>query len=94
MVTKAYPPQFKAVAVALYRSRPGATITEVAHGLGVSRATLRTWIRIDDSRRARGPPPLKSPAWSRRTGSCARVSPSWRKLGRSCARRPPASREK
>ncbi|MFD1148678.1 transposase [Saccharothrix hoggarensis] len=33
---KHYPPEFRAEAVALYRSRPGATIKSVAQDLGVS----------------------------------------------------------
>ncbi|WP_435849279.1 transposase [Streptomyces lavendulocolor] len=36
MVRKHYPSEFKADAVALYRSRPGATIKEVAADLGVT----------------------------------------------------------
>jgi transposase len=51
MVMKHYPPEFKADAVALYRSRPGATIAQVADDLGINRETLRTWVRIDDQRR-------------------------------------------
>jgi transposase len=51
MVMKYYPPQFKADAVALYRSRPGATIVQVADDLGINRETLRSWIRLDDQRR-------------------------------------------
>lgn len=54
MVMKHYPVQFKADAVALYRSRPGATIAQVAEDLGVNRETLRSWIRIDDERRGGG----------------------------------------
>ena len=37
MVNKHYPRQFKDDAVALYRSRPGATIASVADDLGVNR---------------------------------------------------------
>ncbi|MFF4331402.1 transposase, partial [Streptomyces sp. NPDC001591] len=33
---KHYPPQFKADAVALYESRPGATIRSVATDLGIN----------------------------------------------------------
>ncbi|MGW2672598.1 transposase, partial [Streptomyces sp. NPDC001272] len=33
---KNYPPEFKADAVALYQSRPGATIRSVAADLGVN----------------------------------------------------------
>src|SRR5437762_12316429 len=51
MVMKHYPAQFKADAVALYRSRPDATIAQIADDLGVDRETLRSWIRIDDQRR-------------------------------------------
>lgn len=51
MVMKHYPPEFKADAVALYRSRPGATIAQVADDLGINRETLRSWIRVDDQQR-------------------------------------------
>ncbi|QCX82679.1 Transposase (plasmid) [Streptomyces sp. YIM 121038] len=47
------PAEFKADAVALYRSRPGATIKSVAAGLGVNAATLRNWIRASGGRRSR-----------------------------------------
>ncbi|MFB9855206.1 IS3 family transposase, partial [Micromonospora andamanensis] len=58
MVMKHYPAEFKADAVALYRSRPGATIAQVAEDLGVNRETLRSWVRVDDQRRGAvaGPP--------------------------------------
>ncbi len=42
---KHYPPEFKADAVALYRSRPGTTVAAVAADLGVHPETLRSWIR-------------------------------------------------
>ncbi|OKI41025.1 transposase [Micromonospora sp. CB01531] len=51
MVNKHYPAEFKADAVALYRSRPGATIAQIADDLGVNRETLRSWVRADDRRR-------------------------------------------
>ncbi|WBB52370.1 IS3 family transposase [Verrucosispora sp. WMMD573] len=54
MVNKHYPPEFKAEAVALYRSRPGATIASIADDLGVNRETLRSWVRLDDERRGGG----------------------------------------
>ncbi|MFE7037845.1 transposase [Streptomyces sp. NPDC057621] len=38
---KHYPAEFKADAVALYRSRPEATIKSVADGLGMKTGTLR-----------------------------------------------------
>ena len=54
MVNKHYPAQFKADAVALYRSRPGATIAQIADDLGINRETLRSWVRADDQRRGTG----------------------------------------
>ncbi|MCD9146180.1 IS3 family transposase [Streptomyces albireticuli] len=51
MGMKHYPAEFKADAVALYRSRPGATIKSVAADLGVNTETLRNWIRAADGRR-------------------------------------------
>lgn len=49
---KHYSAEFKADAVALYRSRPGATIKSVATDLGVNTETLRNWIRAADGRRS------------------------------------------
>ncbi|WP_189281297.1 transposase [Streptomyces atratus] len=49
---KHYPAEFKADAVALYRSRPGATINSVATDLRVDTGTLRNWIRVADGRRS------------------------------------------
>lgn len=57
MVNKHYPPEFKAEAVALYRSRPGVTIASIADDLGVNRETLRSWVRLDDQRRGGVPRP-------------------------------------
>jgi len=55
MVMKHYPAEFKADAVALYRSRlPHVTIAEVADDLGINRETLRNWIRVADGRRSGG----------------------------------------
>ncbi|HCA88334.1 MAG TPA: hypothetical protein DEQ61_24440 [Streptomyces sp.] len=51
MGMKHYPAEFKADAVTLYRSRPGATIKSVAADLGVNTETLRNWIRAADGRR-------------------------------------------
>lgn len=51
MAMKHYPAEFKTDAVALYRSRPGATIKSVATDLGVNTETLRNWIRAADGRR-------------------------------------------
>ncbi|MCZ1014100.1 transposase [Streptomyces noursei] len=48
---KHYPAEFKADAVALYRSRPGATLKSVAADLGVNTEMPRNWIRAADSPR-------------------------------------------
>src|ERR1700754_1140297 len=63
MANKHYPAEFKADAVALYRSRPGATIAQTADDLGVNRETLRSWVRADDRRRS-GPAGPVGPAGS------------------------------
>lgn len=54
MANKHYPAQVKADAVALYRSRPGTTIAQIADDLGINRETLRSWVRADDQRRGGG----------------------------------------
>ncbi|MEU2856617.1 IS3 family transposase [Streptomyces syringium] len=52
MGMKRYPPEFKADAVVLYRSRPGATVKSVAADRGGGNTeTLRKWIRAADGRR-------------------------------------------
>ncbi|MEU7191928.1 transposase [Streptomyces sp. NPDC045369] len=48
------PPQFKADAVALYQSRPEATIRQVAADLGIDPETLRNWVRVAGASRSRG----------------------------------------
>ena len=62
MVNKHYPPEFRADAVALYRSRPGATYASIADDLGINRETLRSWVRLDDERRGAGGPRQPRPA--------------------------------
>ncbi|WP_329182824.1 IS3 family transposase [Actinacidiphila glaucinigra] len=54
MVMKNYPSQFKADAVALYQSRPEATIRQVAADLGINPETLRNWVRAAGASRPRG----------------------------------------
>lgn len=54
MVMKNYPPEFKADAVALYQSRPGATGRQIAADLGINPETLRNWIRAAGASRPRG----------------------------------------
>ncbi|WP_406434034.1 transposase [Streptomyces sp. NBC_01589] len=51
---KNYPPEFKADAVALYQSRPEATIRQVAADLGVNPETLRNGVRAAGASRSRG----------------------------------------
>jgi transposase len=51
MVMKAYSSEFKADAVALYLSDPDHTYSSVGQDLGISRETLRNWVR---TARARG----------------------------------------
>ena len=55
MVNKHYPQQFKADAVVLYRTRPGATIALIADDVGINRETLRSWVRADNQHRGAGP---------------------------------------
>ncbi|WP_328436037.1 IS3 family transposase [Streptomyces sp. NBC_00425] len=51
MAMKDYSDEFKADAVALYESTPGATCKSIAADLGVNRATLREWVLRDRERR-------------------------------------------
>ncbi|MET8412993.1 transposase [Streptomyces sp. NPDC005195] len=51
MAMKDYSGEFKADAVALYESTPGAIYKSIAADLGVNRATLRAWVLRDRERR-------------------------------------------
>lgn len=51
MAMKDYSDEFKADAVALFESTPGATYKSIASDLGVNRATLREWVLRDRERR-------------------------------------------
>jgi transposase len=51
MAMKDYSDGFKADAVALYESTPGATYKSIAADLGVNRATLRVWVLREQERR-------------------------------------------
>ncbi|MFG2785741.1 transposase [Streptomyces prunicolor] len=51
MAMKDYSDEFRADAVALYESTPGATYKSIAADLGVNRATLREWVLRDRERR-------------------------------------------
>ncbi|MFE7230180.1 transposase, partial [Streptomyces sp. NPDC057596] len=47
MAMKDYSDEFKADAVALYESTPGATYKGIAADLGINRNTLRAWVLRD-----------------------------------------------
>jgi transposase len=51
MVMKVYSPEFKADAVALYLSGPSHTFDGIGKDLGISRETLRNWVRVERARR-------------------------------------------
>ncbi|MFD1275928.1 IS3 family transposase [Streptomyces kaempferi] len=51
MAMKDYSDEFKADAVALYESTPGATYKSIAADLGINQATLREWVLRDRERR-------------------------------------------
>lgn len=55
MAMKDYSDEFKADAVALYESTPGATYKDIAADLGINRATLREWVLRDRERRGIAP---------------------------------------
>ncbi|MFB7109189.1 transposase [Streptomyces sp. NPDC056291] len=75
MAMKDYSDEFRADAVALYESTPGATYKSIAADLGINRNTLRAWVLRDRERRGVGPaaPPAggKAPA---RDGQAAPAS--------------------
>ncbi|PZH18852.1 hypothetical protein C1I97_03280 [Streptomyces sp. NTH33] len=51
MVMKVYSPECKADAVALYLSGPSHTFEGIGKDLGISRETLRNWVRAERARR-------------------------------------------
>ncbi|MFJ1709450.1 transposase [Kitasatospora sp. NPDC088346] len=55
MAMKDYSDEFKADAVALYESTPGATYKDIATDLGINRETLREWVLRDRDRRGTAP---------------------------------------
>jgi len=61
MVMKVYSAEFKADAVALYLSDPKNTFEGVSKDLGVSRETLRNWVRVERARQGRGAGTSRSP---------------------------------
>jgi transposase-like protein len=61
MAMKDYSDEFKADAVALYESTPGATYKDIAADLGINRATLREWVLRDRNRRGITPAAARRP---------------------------------
>jgi transposase len=60
MVMKVYSPEFKADAVALYLSDPSHTLEGIGKDLGISRETLRNWVRVERARRGKSGAVIKS----------------------------------
>ena len=76
MAMKDYSEEFKADAVALYGSTPGATYKGIAADLGIARGTLRAWVLADYERRGVDPaagPDVQRPA--RRSGPAGASTP-------------------
>ncbi|MFF2820495.1 IS3 family transposase [Kitasatospora cineracea] len=75
MAMKDYSDEFKADAVALYESTPGATYKDTAADLGINRATLREWVLRDRGRRGLDPaaarPGANAPTGARRPAASA-----------------------
>ena len=55
MAMKDYSDEFRADAVALYESTPGATYKGIAADLGISRGALRAWVLAEHERRGLAP---------------------------------------
>ncbi|MBT2545257.1 transposase [Streptomyces sp. ISL-44] len=77
---KHYPAEFKADAVALYRSRPGATIRSVAADLGVNTETLRNWIRAADGRHPGAHSAPSAAAQAGGDGVQADLAAAWKRI--------------
>ncbi|MFE5210645.1 IS3 family transposase [Streptomyces sp. NPDC056600] len=74
MAMKDYSDEFKADAVALYESTPGATYKSIATDLGIDRNTLRNWVLRDRERR--GQDPAAPPAGGRRVAASKQAAPA------------------
>jgi transposase-like protein len=68
MAMKDHSDEFKADAVALFESTPGATYKSIAADLGINRNTLRNWVLRDRERRGVGPDAARD------TGRAARAT--------------------
>lgn len=73
MAMKDYSDEFRADAVALYESTPGATYKGIAADLGVSRGALRLWVLAARERRGGDPVggPVAQPSGHRRASAGA-----------------------
>jgi transposase len=74
MVMKVYSPEFKADAVALYLSDPSHTFEGIGKDLGVSRETLRNWVRSHRARAATGHGPNTSTTSTRDGSTVAKAA--------------------
>lgn len=77
MAMKDYSQEFRADAVALYESTPGATYKGIAADLGVSRGALRLWVLAARERRGGGPS-VAQPSGPRRVSAGASTPESVR----------------
>lgn len=89
MALKDYSDEFRADAVALYESTPGATHKSIAADLGINRAALRQWVLRDRERRGIARPLIRTsgsggwrPGWPSLRPANASSQPS----GTFCAR--------
>ncbi|MYR61721.1 transposase [Streptomyces sp. SID625] len=71
MAMKDHSDEFKADAVALYESTPGATYKSITADLGINRATLREWVLRDRERRGVTAAPATAGETSARAGQAA-----------------------
>ncbi|MFD6064466.1 IS3 family transposase [Rhodococcus wratislaviensis] len=74
MAMKAYSAEFKADAVALYLSDPSHTFDGIGNDLGVSRETLRNWVRAERKRTGTSTDELRASGVARPTSRAGAVS--------------------
>ncbi|MFE3527321.1 IS3 family transposase [Streptomyces sp. NPDC059161] len=78
MALKDYSGEFRADAVALYESTPGATYKGIAADLGINRATLREWVLQDRERRGISGAPASARRADRTEGAAPSAGPDER----------------
>ncbi|MFI6440127.1 IS3 family transposase [Streptomyces sp. NPDC050759] len=78
MAMKDYSDEFKADAVDLYESTPGATYKSIAADLGINRATLREWVLRDRERRGVSAGPASTGQTPTPTGTSPSADPDER----------------